>query len=89
MATEPRSLSMISQPRRSRALIAVCALAASVIVASALASAPANRAKTVVSNEGLSFSAQIERNVAVLKRSRTWWEHYGQHHAKLRPVEAE
>jgi hypothetical protein len=63
-------------------LIAAMALglAACVVVAAALASTPANRAVSLTSHDGSSFSEQIKRNAEALKRSRTWWEGYGQRH---------
>jgi hypothetical protein len=61
-------------------LVAVAALglAASVVVAATLASAPANRANADISHGGSTFGDQIKHNAEALQRSRAWWENHGQ-----------
>jgi hypothetical protein len=58
--------------------LAALGLATSVIVTTTLASVPANRTNAIAADGGVSFSEQIKRNTAALRRSRAWWEGYGQ-----------
>jgi len=65
--------------------VAGLVLLAGVVLASTLASAPPSRTEVRTDKNGLSFSPQIEGNVAALRRSRAWWEGYGQRYKPSRP----
>jgi hypothetical protein len=80
-----RSASNTRPPaRRILILVTGLGLAASVVVATALASAPASRADVGIPHDGNAFADQIKRNAEALRRSRVWWESYGQRHLNLR-----
>ncbi|MEX2033786.1 MAG: hypothetical protein WEA28_01185 [Xanthobacteraceae bacterium] len=68
--------------RRMSVSVGALGLAASAVVAIALASAPANRADALNPHDGNTFGEQIKRNVEALQRSRAWWESYGQRHVQ-------
>jgi len=67
--------------RRARQIlivVAALAFAASVVVAAALAYAPADRTDAKISHDGDTFGDRVKRNGEALRRSRAWWESYGQ-----------
>ena len=66
------------QARQILIVVAALAFAASVVVAAALTYAPADRTDAKISHDGDTFGDRIKRNGEALRRSRAWWESYGQ-----------
>jgi len=62
--------------------VAVVALAftAGIVVGAVLAFAAIPHPDTVMSRDGDTYAEQIKRNVDALRRSRAWWESFGQRH---------
>jgi hypothetical protein len=61
---------------------AILGLALCALIAATLGSAPTHRADLATSLQNRLVGPDIERNVAALRRSRAWWEGYGQRHPR-------
>jgi hypothetical protein len=82
-----------AKPPAQRMLVAVAALglAGITVAATALVSAPVDRADAVISHDSNTFGDQIKHNFEALLRSRVWWESYGQRylHSRRSPSPAQ
>jgi hypothetical protein len=67
---------------------AVLGLGLCALVAMALQTAPVGYTDVAATPQGRMVGADIERNAATLRRSRAWWERYGQGHTRTNALAA-